>query len=65
MTDSIITAKVRARMDIAHTLQHQLDSIKLLEQIIAKRRLGESLDRIEAEADETLDIKQATHEGGQ
>ena len=61
MTDSIITDKVRARM-AAHTLAAQIEA---LEAEIAKRRLGESLDRIEHEADEMLDIKQATHEGGQ
>ena len=61
MTDSIITAKVRARM-AAHTLAAQIEA---LEAEIAKRRLSESLDRIEAEADEMLGIKQATHEGGQ
>ena len=61
MTDSIITAKVRARM-AAHTLAAQIEA---LEAEIAKRGLSESLDRIEHEADETLGIKLATHEGGQ
>ena len=49
--------------DVCHTLQHQLENIKFLEQLIDKKRLDETLHRLEHEADIELDIPQ--RDGGQ
>jgi hypothetical protein len=48
-----------------HTLPEQLAMMRHLEGEIAKRRIGESYERILKDADEALDIKRATSEGGQ
>jgi len=52
-------------MAAAHTLKEQLAQINLLESEIARKRIDESLSRIMRENDNALDIRQATHQGGQ
>ena len=63
MTDSKITPPARQRM--AHTLKEQLEQIKALELLIAKRRIDESCKRIFDEANELFDIQHDAHDGGQ
>jgi ethanolamine utilization cobalamin adenosyltransferase len=49
----------------AHTLREQLAMMRELEILIAQKRIEESYQRIIKDADEALDIKRATSEGGQ
>lgn len=49
----------------AHTLAEQLHLMRELETLIAKKRIDESYAHLLREADEELDIKRDTHEGGQ
>lgn len=49
----------------AHTLCDQLRLMRELEILIAQKRIEESYQRIIKDADEALDIKRATSEGGQ
>lgn len=49
----------------AHNLSEQLAMMRELEILIAQKRIEESYQRIIKDADEALDIKQATSEGGQ
>lgn len=61
---STITPETRQRQ-ATHTLAEQLAMMREVELLIAKRRIEESYERIMKDADEALDIKYATHEGGQ
>jgi hypothetical protein len=61
---SLITPEARQRC-ASHTLQEQLQMMRELELLIARKRIDESYQRILADADEALDIKHDTHEGGQ
>ena len=49
----------------AHNLREQLQMMRELEILINKRRIEESYQRIVKDADEALDIRKATSEGGQ
>ena len=49
----------------AHTLREQLAMMRELEILIAQKRIEESYQRIIKDADEALDIRKATSEGGQ
>lgn len=49
----------------SRTMSEQLAMMRELEMLIAKKRIEESYQRIIKDADEALDIKQATSEGGQ
>lgn len=61
---SIITPEARLRC-ATHTLQEQLAMMRELEALIAKKRINESCEHLLRDVDEELDIKSATHEGGQ
>lgn len=49
----------------SHTLDEQLKLMREVEIQIAKKRINESYQRILEDADEALDIKHDTSEGGQ
>jgi len=62
MRDSIITPPVRERMERA-SLREQLECIKNLELLIAKKRINESYDRIIKEAE--AEFSEPVQDGGQ
>lgn len=61
MHDSIITPEAQLRC-ATHTLADQLAQLREIER---QRVIAESCERILRDADELLEVKHDTHEGGQ
>lgn len=59
------TTPTTRQRQATHTLAEQLAMMREIEILISKKRIEESYERILKDADEALDIKSATHEGGQ